>query len=883
MGKPKKGIADKVRKAKQAKKKNVFKVHSNPFEVKINKQKHNIMGRKTKHDRGLPGVSRSKANKKRKDTLLKEYKDRFKTNNLMDERFGEGRTDLSVEDKMLERFAMEKKRKHDKMSLFNLNDDEEELTHFGQSLAEIKDFGSHGQSDDEDNGVISGEYVSEAHFGGGIFRKKSSNEENDDEDESMKPKSRKEIIDEIILKSKKAKHEKQTTQEEANDLREKLDDTWQEVEKLLKSSTRSTKDKEFAKDTYKPDEYDVFVRQMQYDKKAAPAQRGKTEAEKAAEESARIRKLEDDRIERMKEDYNHVTKKSAQTHRSADDLNYDFLPEKVYVEPVSYKDGVMVVADDSKLEDENNNDWQLDVKIDDEIEASESEEDEEDEEQLSEDNSDEDEFSDIVTDDEDVEYTQTQHTDAEMMENMKKKQSKMKEQKETAEIKGSSKFPKSYFEFCDMVDTKYSGSCQKCLSALRKFFSTGLAKGNKEKMATLFEYVWQKIYDVCIEKELKMEAVDNLVRHLYELCQLNPLSSAKYIVNEMKNIYKMYLLRNGKIRIPDFAHLIQFKLIKILFSTSDYFHSVCSPAILFMCHILHSTRPTNLRDVSSLLFVCTLMFEYVCFSKRFIPECINMLCGILCMALPRTIQQSKGIPSAASLYLNTKNCQLLVLEGQSLNNSDDRQKPDLIKCLSIKDPCLLNTDETRLQMLNVALKLSLKFVMLNSQISCFKEIHQPLKIICSRCISGYRATNEGKVHPLAELLYEVKAEVERIEKKSPDLKHLVQSESNKPKALPLYDPKFEEVGEPFQKGSRKQTSSTKREKDRLQHRYKRELKGAVREIKKDARFIAREQLNEQIEKDKERAAKVKRLYGFLSNQEGEVKKINRKRFKLGVD
>ena len=36
----------------------------NPFEVRLNRKKHDILGQKTKSDRGLPGVSRSKANKK---------------------------------------------------------------------------------------------------------------------------------------------------------------------------------------------------------------------------------------------------------------------------------------------------------------------------------------------------------------------------------------------------------------------------------------------------------------------------------------------------------------------------------------------------------------------------------------------------------------------------------------------------------------------------------------------------------------------------------------------------------------------------------------------------------------------------------------------------
>lgn len=52
----KKNLADKVRKAKTS-----TEIKNNPFEVKINRKKFDVLGRKTKHDVGLPGVSRSKA------------------------------------------------------------------------------------------------------------------------------------------------------------------------------------------------------------------------------------------------------------------------------------------------------------------------------------------------------------------------------------------------------------------------------------------------------------------------------------------------------------------------------------------------------------------------------------------------------------------------------------------------------------------------------------------------------------------------------------------------------------------------------------------------------------------------------------------------------
>ena len=58
--KKKKASSDDVRNKRRD---NVKK--TNPFEVKINRQKHNVLGRKvSKQDKGMPGLSRSKATKK---------------------------------------------------------------------------------------------------------------------------------------------------------------------------------------------------------------------------------------------------------------------------------------------------------------------------------------------------------------------------------------------------------------------------------------------------------------------------------------------------------------------------------------------------------------------------------------------------------------------------------------------------------------------------------------------------------------------------------------------------------------------------------------------------------------------------------------------------
>ena len=46
---------------KKAKVRSNREIKSNPFEIRINRQKHPILGRKRKHEKGNPGIARSKA------------------------------------------------------------------------------------------------------------------------------------------------------------------------------------------------------------------------------------------------------------------------------------------------------------------------------------------------------------------------------------------------------------------------------------------------------------------------------------------------------------------------------------------------------------------------------------------------------------------------------------------------------------------------------------------------------------------------------------------------------------------------------------------------------------------------------------------------------
>nr|XP_002128116.1 nucleolar protein 14-like [Ciona intestinalis] len=860
MAKQKKGLSDKVRKSKQQKKSSntLDKVRKNPFEIKINKQKHNILGRKTKNDRGLPGVSRSKANKKRKDTLLNEYKHRNKTNQIRDARFGLNDEQMTIEEKMLQRFSMERKKKHEKMAQFNLNDDEE-LTHLGQSLSAIKQFDDFDGSDEEDGpgGTMSGEYVENAHFGGGFFTKKSS-EGNDNE----LTKTRKEVIDDIIAKSKLAKFEKKAAREKSDELREKLDDAWSDFQKLIQPSVRTSQDKNTAKERSKPDEYDMAVKQMLFDRKAAPSEKMKSEAELEEERAALLWKQEEERIARMRMDGGNEDASRKRTHQSADALEEDYVVEKVnQAEPLSFN----FDDEDEKSEDYvGENEEEEEDAPEDQVESELGDlgivddggdsDDENDEDQS-------DEFSDIDSgNEEDVSSLEEQPDVVEDVVN------KAEEEEDVGEM--LNKFPASYSEFSFLISSS-ALSASEVVSDLRKRFAPSIGKGNKAKMIELFAYIWQHCCMVAAPKP-DFNIINSLISHAYELCALNPENCSECVKERLKRSY-LSCVQASRIQLPSFEILIQFKLIKLLYSTSDFCHPVVTPALLFISHLLDCCSVHTLRDVSKGLYLCTVAYEYVSFSKRYIPECLNFLTTVLCMAVPDK-QNKADIPTITSTRINGKNFDILVVKKKN-KFKENQLKPDLSVMMDENND-INDTALVRCQLVATATRLTALFSTLYSEVPAYDEVFTKIHSVCDKLKTSFDRSNLV----LAKLVDGV---LKSIESNCQKPRTPISFGQRKPKPLRMFDLKIDDTGDPLRKKS-KQTNALKRERDRLLHKRKREMKGAIREVRKDSKFIARHQQKEQEAMDAEREAKVKRLYGLLSNQEGEVKNIQRKKYKLDI-
>ncbi|KAF2723279.1 Nop14-like protein [Polychaeton citri CBS 116435] len=185
-----------------------------------------------------PGVTKSAGEDARRSTLLPEMQRRNKVGGLIDRRIGESDGSLTAEEKALRRFASEKSRRQGG-NTFDLeaSDDEQGgglamLTHGGRRiLDDYEDGGDLDQGSDSDDGALLQKKR----------RRSESDEERDldtadyekDPGQPERKKTKTEVMKELIAKSKLHKYERQKVKEDDDDIRAELDADLQDVLGLL--------------------------------------------------------------------------------------------------------------------------------------------------------------------------------------------------------------------------------------------------------------------------------------------------------------------------------------------------------------------------------------------------------------------------------------------------------------------------------------------------------------------------------------------------------------------------------------------------------------------------------------------------------------------------
>jgi nucleolar protein 14 len=838
----------------------------NPFDLK-----HNVRGPKfevtsnrpatdnaAKGIYGRPTEAKAAGEERRRETLLVEMQRRNKVGGILDRRFGEDNADMTPEEKALERFALEKQRSH-KKAVFDLEDEDMGggfgLTHMGKSLSldgpsvvddyQADDIDADSDDDEGDDGRKAPK------------RKLLAEGEGEaDGDQPERKKTKAEIYKEVIAKSKYHKAERQAQKDEDEDLRDELDQELKEggLHALLFSSLKGKDRKDEAPEKGRLEqEYDFSIKKLAQDRRAAPTDKTKTEDELAEEQASKLRDLETKRKRRM-EGLAEESESEEDEEPEQDDADapIQFI-EKEEDDGFGLGKGIKMrpTATEMGLDDED------DFLIEDGLIAEGSDL------SLSEisDNDEDEDESEVAADDEDDEFTKGLLNEEEKQNPAFTLSLDASADGKKADADGLHYVfpcPQIHEEFLDITKDVPTAKLPVVVQRIRALHHSKLESGNKAKLGNFARVLVQHLSHLALSKQQSFATLESLIRHLHSLSK----TYAVEIATELRSHLEQIGERPLDLNVGD---LVILTAIGTIFPTSDHFHQVATPAMLTITRYLGMKIPRRVSDYTIGIYLCILAVQYQTVSKRYVPEVMNFSLNTLAALAP---VKSKDKLGYFPLHEPAEGVRIHKAENVTV------RKLSCLDCAGTEN----DNADVKVALIGTTIKLLEAAAVVWTGKSAFSETFQPASNVLGhlsskacrahlpKSLNGQINKSKTKLDGLLRLAH--------MERRTLELHH------HRPLAIKSHVPKFEDTYDP---DKHYDPDRERAELAKLRAEHKRERKGALRELRKDANFTAREKLRVKKAKDAAYEKKYKRLVAEIQGEEGreanayEREKAQRKR------
>lgn len=867
----------------------------NPFESIWSRRKFDILGKKRKGEERRIGLARSQAIQKRKKTLLKEFEQRGKASVFIDKRIGEQNAELGEYDKAILRSQRERQLKLNKKSKYNLSDGEEEdfdIQGFG-SIQGRDDFEDEVPYDDDDDAEPSGKSAilrfnapdGAAALEPGLFK----GDEN-------RHKTKKEVMEEIISKSKFFKAQKAKEKEENEQLIGELDTKFESlrqsaglesVKALAKKSgfiEHSMKELEWEK----ADSYDKLFGELRNEIRARPSDRTKTPEEIAQEEKERLEQLEEERMKRM-----HATDDSSDEDKGDDEELDNAMPPRS-ISGDDLGDSFTLDEDREKkrtwieeiLRKKNEEEESDDEDVDDDEDEDEDEDDDEDEDEDEENNenqktqslkdweqSDDDLGTDLEEDDDGDEEDDKSDKGVKLRgdkisSDKSKKQAELlvaekmmtsdKPSNEQEELPYTIPAPSNFEELSALLENRSDDQIIEAIKRIRTFNAISLAAENRKKMQVFYGVLLQYFAVSANKTPLNFKLLNLLVKPLVEMSIELPyfaaicarqrlLHTRTLLCEEIKNLDKSCW--------PNVKTLFLLRLWSIVFPCTDFRHVVMTPAILLMCEYLMRCPITCGRDIAIGSFLCSMVLSVTKQSRKFCPEAIAFLQSLLVAAI--NVKPGK--------FKDYQLCHLMELKalGPLLNirtHVEEIKPLDFLELINMSnDSPFFSSDDFRASMLVSIIETLRGFICVYEGFNSFPEI-----FVRTSKLLNQLAEKEHTPIALRDKIKDVSDFIDKKIKEYNLVRQPLQMRKRDPVPIKLLNPKFEEN---FVKGRDYDPDRERAEMKKLKKLVKREAKGAARELRKDNYFLFEEKEKEKALLEEEKAEKYGKARAFLQEQE----------------
>ncbi|GAA5857707.1 hypothetical protein JCM8547_004338 [Rhodosporidiobolus lusitaniae] len=448
--------------------------------------------------------------------------------------------------------------------------------------------------------------------------------------------------------------------------------------------------------------------------------------------------------------------------------------------------------------------------------------------------------------------------------------------------------PSSHAEFAKLLSS--SGVKEEdtvtVVKRIRTLYHPGLAEGNKEKLQIFTNVLLDHVVTLCAAPSpTTYTTVNSLLPQLLTLTHAYPATSAPHYTSKLSLMHKNLLrgLSRGPLEPssktwPSLPELTLLRLVGTVWSTSDLSHPVGAPALLLIGEYLTQCRIRSLSDLASGLFLSTLAAQYEQESKRVVPEALNFVTLALAVLLPSSAASQRSFPGSFPCPdLGTEHAKALKLRASpssaSSSSSSSAALPSgttsLFSALSSRKPVSPKSaegEQLKVELTVAALRLVDEFRAMQSGSEAFVEMFQPVEKVL-------KGVKEDKVpQALQSEISSTLTSLSRALSLTLSVRRPLTLQTHRAIPLATYLPKFDEGFNPNRKFD---PDSERAEQSKIRQLYRKEKKGAVRELRNDNRFLAVEEAKRKKADDATYEKKITKIMRGLQDERAEEKAYER--------
>ncbi len=275
--------------------------------------------------------------------------------------------------------------------------------------------------------------------------------------------------------------------------------------------------------------------------------------------------------------------------------------------------------------------------------------------------------------------------------------------------------------------------------------------------------------------------------------------------------------------------------------------------MLLIAQYLGQKVPKEITDYAKGAYLSTLALQYQRSAKRYVPEVMNFSLNTLCSLAPTKAKEHLGSfpihePGPGARISKSKSVHVRKLAPSDCVKGE----------LSAEDAAAAKIAilGTTLQILDAASGVW-------TGKSSFLETFQPVQKVVAH-LHG-KACRAELPEAMNDRIGKLQAKIERMLRVVQVSRRSLELHHHRPLAIKMAVPKFEDTFDP---NRHYDPDRDRAESAKLRKEHKKARKGALRELRRDAQFVAREKLHVKKEKDAAYEKKFRRLVAEIQSEEG---------------